>query len=103
MEGRWCRRDDVLQRETATTLLLSRRPGEVLALTGAGLDIWALLRRPRSVLDVIDDLAKRYGMDPDVIAEDVQRTVDQLVARQLVRHSADGTVVPAAPAGRRRA
>lgn len=99
VEGYWCRRSDVLHRETATTLLLSRRAGQVLALSGAGLDIWELLRRPRSVPDMIDDLVKRYDVDPDAIADDVHRTVQELIARQLVHHSADVTALPTASAG----
>ena len=82
----YVRAEAVLVRKVdSDTLLL--RPGQedVVVLGGSGPMIWTLLQRPRTMSDLVAELARRYDVDPSDIRDDVRRTVDQLADVGLVR------------------
>ena len=79
------RRDGVLHRElTDGVLVLAPDADRAVALLGTGADLWDALDRPTSLTEVVDDLATRYGADPDVVAADTREALQALVAQGLV-------------------
>ncbi len=67
------------------TLAVARpEPGsDVVHLAGTGPTVWTALDGRRPLAEIAEDLAVRHGADPDVVAADVQATVDQFVGLGL--------------------
>ena len=86
---RFVRNEAVLTREVETAvLLLGPRGGDVLSLSGAGTAIWELLRSPKTLEELVEELAERYHVTSADIAEDVRGIVDALLDQALLRRSA---------------
>jgi hypothetical protein len=66
-------------------VMLSVRAGAYFGLNGIGSEIWHMLREPRRVGDLCDELAQRYEADTDTLTRDVTLFLQALIERGLVR------------------
>jgi hypothetical protein len=66
-------------------VMLSVRCGAYFGLNGVGSDIWAMLREPRRLADVLASLAERYDVDAPTLEREVTGFIAALHARGLVR------------------
>ena len=81
----WTRSDRVLfRRVTGGVLVLLLPDGEPELVTGPGGDLWDLLEIPRTLGELVTDLAERYAHDAAAVERDLRRTVDELHDRGLV-------------------
>lgn len=87
--ARYVHSDAVLSREVESALLLLA-PGRsgVVALSGSGPVIWSLLRTPTSFDDLVAQLAARFHLPVQDIADDVRRTLEELLAAHVLRRNA---------------
>ena len=87
--ARYVRSDAVLSRDVESALLLLA-PGRsgVVALSGSGPVIWSLLRTPTSFDDLVAELVQRFSLPADDIADDVRRTLEELLAAHVLRRNA---------------
>jgi len=82
---RWTRSDQALFRRVPDGVLLLLLPdGEPELVTGPGGVLWDLLAEPRTVTELVDDLAIRYDHDEAVVERDLRQTLDDLRRRDLV-------------------
>lgn len=58
-------------------------------LSGTGDAVWRLLETPQTLDGLTESLSRAYGADPTVIAGDVARLLDELVARGFVEEVSD--------------
>ncbi len=80
------RRADVLWRRSGPTILI-RRPGEdqLAVLADTGLALWEAIVEPITVGDLCDHLSSSYGVDMQVVIDDVEVALMDLVDRGVVR------------------
>lgn len=82
MPFRYCRADRALWRRAHGTVLVLPASGQdVLALTGAGDDLWRLLFEPMTIHQTARRLAEIYDRSPDEITREIAPILDDLVAR----------------------
>ena len=85
MSGRYTRSDDVLWRQTEeAVILLPRRDGEILALTGSGKVLWELLAEPIGVDEASEALAEIYGVSLGQVNGAVGPIFAELSRRQAI-------------------
>ncbi len=60
-----------------------------VVLNATASEIWRLTERAPSVADVVAEIARAYGQDPESVRGDVERTIGTLVAQGLL--SIEGT------------
>jgi hypothetical protein len=86
---RYVRSEFVLSREVeAGLLLLSPGGQDVISLSGAGPEIWTLLRDPHTVEELVASLAARFDVPPTGIEEDVRAALTSLQQADVVRSDA---------------
>lgn len=68
------------------TVIINPRSREVHVLSGAGSSIWALLDRPRSVVQIVAELEREgpFDVDSAAVAADVAAFVADLADKGLV-------------------
>lgn len=79
-EGRrWRRREGTGWRDSLNGLVLMP-PGadEPVTVAGSGSAVWSLLDRPRSLAELVRDLAERFDADPTTVREDLEPLLDRL-------------------------
>ncbi|GEM_PF-6221000 len=64
--------------------LFDSATGRAVALNSTARDVWALADGQTSVVEVIDTLARAYGVPPEDIADDVRRTLDLLAEAGVI-------------------
>jgi hypothetical protein len=86
---RYVRSEFVLSREVEAGLLLLSPGGQgVISLSGAGPEIWTLLRDPHTVEELVASLAARFDVSPAEIEEDVRTALESLQQADVVRSDA---------------
>ena len=65
-------------------LLLDPADGEVLALGGAGPDLWGLLAEPHTMTDALESLADSYSVRPGRIEAEVREVFTELARRTVL-------------------
>jgi hypothetical protein len=86
---RYVRSEFVLSREVEAGLLLLSPGGHgVISLSGAGPEIWTLLRDPHTVQELVDSLAVRFDVQQSEIEEDVRTALESLQQADVVRSDA---------------
>ncbi|MDQ3068778.1 MAG: PqqD family protein [Acidobacteriota bacterium] len=77
---------DALARDlNGEVLVLDLRSSQYFGLTGTGARVWQLVESGHDSADAITDtLAAEFDADPERIKEDVERFLDDLVARGLL-------------------
>jgi Coenzyme PQQ synthesis protein D (PqqD) len=65
-------------------LLVDMATGQCFRLNKTGGDIWLLLRGNIPLSAICEQLAKKYEMQPEAVAKDVERLVDDLGQANLV-------------------
>jgi hypothetical protein len=50
-------------------------------LSASGAAVWSALAQPRSVAEVVAELAERYATDPIIVRRDVGPLIEELTAR----------------------
>ncbi len=85
---RWRRPPGVLWRAAPGYLVLGSVEGDVLEIDGPGADVWANLGGWITLDALADRLAGEYHAEPDAVAGDVQRLLDQLHERAFVEQGA---------------
>ena len=79
------RRPDVAWRRSLYAVLcLPPGVSEPVTLAGSGPEIWDLLERPCSLDDLASELARRHGIDAQVVALDVRPILERLAELCLV-------------------
>jgi Coenzyme PQQ synthesis protein D (PqqD) len=53
-------------------------------LSGSGGTVWRALSEPRTLRELVDDLAEEHGVEPLTIEDDIHQLVGRLSARGLV-------------------
>ncbi len=66
-------------------ILLDERRGVYVGLSDVGLRIWSLIRKPRSIGEVVDRLTQEFDVERERCKRDVLEFVARLVERDLVR------------------
>lgn len=64
--------------------LYNPRTEQVVVLNGTASDIWRLADGSRTVEEISSLLASSYGVSPDSIAADVEKTVEELSKAGLI-------------------
>lgn len=87
-EDRLVRADDVVWRTIpgVAVLLLRGMDQELLILSGTGLTLWEELAVPRHLDEVTLSFSQRFGVPPDVVADDLTAVLAELHARGVVCH-----------------
>lgn len=80
-ETRMQRRADLLWRRSLDAVLVVP-PGadEPITLAGTGPELWDLLETPRSLPELVRELAARHQASSDLVEADVSPVIDQLLA-----------------------
>jgi hypothetical protein len=79
------RAPDILSRRVeAGVVLLSPSAAEPVVLADSAAMLWDRLASPRVARTVLDELSDRYGVAPDLIAEDVETALRELLERGLI-------------------
>ncbi len=60
-------------------VVLGRHDERPIALAGTGVSVWDALDRPRSLADVVGELADRFGADAATVRADVEPLVAELL------------------------
>jgi hypothetical protein len=82
---RYQRSHDVLFRHVRDlVLLLDPSDGQVVALGGAGPDLWELLAHPITFRDAVSRLASSYAVAPERIEPEVRVVFDHLARRDVL-------------------
>jgi hypothetical protein len=80
------RNSDVLFRNVhGVVLLLDPCDGEVVALGGAGPDLWDLLATPITVGDAVHRLATAYQVPAETITSDVRAVFERLAHHHVLQ------------------
>jgi hypothetical protein len=64
--------------------LYNPRTEQVVVLNGTASDIWRLADGSHTIGEIVDLLASSYGVSPDSIAPDVEKTVEDLAEAGLI-------------------
>lgn len=56
------------------------RDATTVTIEGTGAALWDLLREPRTRSEIAGELAASFGVDPGVVAADVEPALDALLA-----------------------
>ncbi|MBF6066075.1 PqqD family protein [Nocardia terpenica] len=75
----------VATQDLGDRILLTPLGGDHLVLEGTAATLWRLLDQPRSVSALADECARRYDGAPDQILADIEDTVNDWIARGLLR------------------
>lgn len=87
----WARRPTVVWRTAPGFLVVADVAGEVTMAEGPSPEIWELLDRPRTIDQLVDELAERYGAPVDLVRADVSRFLRDLGAADVVHRVAAGS------------
>ena len=82
---RYRARPDVLVRIAPGFVAIARPDGVNLTLTGTGAALWQLLGEPRTMHDLSHDLAERYDVDPQRVADDIAPVLAELQDEQFLQ------------------
>ncbi|RMH52626.1 MAG: PqqD family protein [Bacteroidetes bacterium] len=66
-------------------VLMDMKQGRYYGLNEVGMQVYALLKEPRSVGEVVDALLDKYEVSREVLTEDVSRLLAELQERGLIR------------------
>lgn len=77
-------RKGVLQRHTATSLLLLAPNQPAVRLNGSATVVWSLLQTGATLRDAVVETAKVFQTEPGAVLEGVSATVDDLLEHGLV-------------------
>jgi hypothetical protein len=66
-------------------MLVDMGSGQCYRLNRVGADVWALLKQPVALADVIATLGARYEISRATLEQDVRALVEHLLAQALVR------------------
>lgn len=69
-------------------VILDARSGACFELNRIGAQIWSALAESKSLREISQDLGRRYPIDQDTLATDVDRLVGQFVRAGLVEELA---------------
>ena len=79
---RWVQGRGVLWRWLVDgVLVLPPRAEHPFVISGSGAALWAAFAQPRSVRDIVTELAQHYAAEPALIKGDVESVIEELVAR----------------------
>lgn len=82
------RAPSVLVRVTGPEVLLATPAGnDVLRLSETAAAVWRLLDEPRTLEELVDNLAPRYNTAPSRISDDVAGVVNQLMELGVLRRA----------------
>ena len=86
MTARWAQSKELLWRRAGDRILLLRPIGdkEIVSLSGTAMDLWLLIGEPRSISELSEVLARRYGADTETVSRDVEAFFEDLGQRGLV-------------------
>lgn len=70
-------------------VVLNNEAGTYQGLHGIGPDIWAMLREPTTVREIVDTVATEYDVDRERCEQDVREFLETLVDEQLVEVDAE--------------
>lgn len=79
-----------------TVVMMSLEQGMYFGLEGPGPRIWGLLDRPRSVVQLRDQLVREFEVDPEQCLRDVCGFLGELEEARLIRIH-DGPAEPVPP------
>jgi hypothetical protein len=77
------------RRSLDAVVLLPPGSSELLTLAETGPAVWDLLADWKTVEQLVDVMAERYGAEPGRVAADVEPLLDRLVALGAVETAAD--------------
>lgn len=66
-------------------MLVDMGTGQCYRLNRVGADVWALLKQPVALADVVTTLGARYPISRATLEQDVRALVEGLLAQALVR------------------
>ncbi len=81
MQSRWVRRDDVPTRTEADALHLQAANGEVVTLRAPGDQLWALLRTPHTIDELVDAFIGAADRDDPIARRAVAGAIEVLLRR----------------------
>jgi Coenzyme PQQ synthesis protein D (PqqD) len=82
-------RDVLSRRIPGALLLVSGRHDEIDELSESAAVVWDALAGCPSFEELVDQVARRYGLEPAVIEKDIARILERLRSRGLVRSLED--------------
>jgi hypothetical protein len=83
---RYRRSARTLSRRVGDEVLIARPGGgDVLSLSGTGSAIWNLLGHPSTTSELADEMAQMYESASEEIANDIDKFVHALIAKNLVQ------------------
>jgi hypothetical protein len=65
-------------------VLLEQKEGVYFGVQGVGYDIWQLLEKPTTRIEIMSTLLARYDIDINILSRDTHQFLDQLLSDQLV-------------------
>jgi hypothetical protein len=84
--ARWARDERVLWRlGPGFVVLLAPGDAAPISLRGTGVALWAALDRPRTVPEVVAQLAGEFDADPDVVRPDIEPVIARLAEAGAIR------------------
>lgn len=92
LEEAWVSRSpDVLWRDGGGDVVLTRQGRAELDVLpmGSAAEVWRSLETPRRVRDVIDGLARNFGVEATVVAQGIAPLLEDLIGKGYVRMVAD--------------
>lgn len=55
-----------------------------ITLQGTGVALWEMLADPHTTIELVSEMADRFGVEPGVIGDDLEQALGQLVAAGLI-------------------
>jgi hypothetical protein len=81
-------KDVVFERLSGDILLLHARTNRFYELNQTGARVWELIASGASLPDILDQLRAEFNSEPETLATDVHRLLDELLREQLLHRSA---------------
>ena len=79
----YARSAGLLSRRVGDEMIVATSTGDAHLLTGTALTIWTLLAVPKTLPQLVEEIAAGYRAHPNAVGPDVQAFVSDLVSRGL--------------------
>lgn len=68
-------------------VLLNTETGFYYGMNKTASVIWELLETPKTILEIVQEMNKRFSVDSAVLTDDVEQIIKTLTSKRLIEHS----------------
>ena len=65
-------------------IILKEDSSEYFAIEGIGLDIWSLISKDKSFIEIVEDILEDYDVDRDTLLHDISEFINSLLENGLI-------------------